>query len=181
MIIEKFESFYIINKIYEHKIIKNKLLNFINEIPLNSINTINEKINHTDWTLPKNFERKYLNFFLEIINPYMIKIMKFLKTEEYKIDNIWFQQYTKNNFHNWHVHENSNYTNVYYLELPDKEMKTKILNINTNKIIEIDVQEGDVITFPAHLPHTSEIIKNDKRKTIISFNSNFLGVNLNGN
>jgi hypothetical protein len=181
MIIEKFESFYIVNKISEHKIIKNKLLNFINDIPSNSINTINESIKHTDWNLPKSFERKYLNFFLEIINPYMIKMMKFLKTEKYIIDNIWFQQYTKNDFHNWHVHENSNYTNVYYLELPEKEMKTNILNINTNKIIEIDVEEGDVITFPAHLPHTSNIIKNDKRKTIISFNSNFLGVNLNGN
>lgn len=177
MKIEKFESFYIVNKIKEHNKIKTELLNLINEIPKTSYNSTSENIINTDWSLPKDYERKYLKTFYNTIEQYMIKIMEFLKTQEYIIHNAWFQQYTKNNFHDWHVHENSNYTNVYYLELPDITTKTEILNINTNKIIDIDVKEGDLITFPAYLHHRSKIIKNNLRKTIISFNSSFKGVN----
>ena len=36
-----------------------------------------------------------------------------------------------------------------------------------------DPEEGDIITFPAHLLHKSKP-NGDKRKTVISFNSNFL-------
>jgi hypothetical protein len=181
MKIEKLESFYIINKIEEHNQIKMELLNLINELPVKSYKTNLENISNTDWILPKDFERKYLKMFYETIRPYMNSIMSFLKTTEYTIHNGWFQQYTKNDFHDWHVHENSNYTNVYYLELPDNKMKTEILNISTGGIIDIDVEEGDLITFPAHLHHRSKPIKDNLKKTIISFNSSFGGVNINGN
>ena len=44
-----------------------------------------------------------------------------------------------------------------------------------NKIIDSkSVEEGDIITFPASLLHRSPKNTTMKRKTIISFNSNFL-------
>ena len=40
-----------------------------------------------------------------------------LKCKSWLISNGWFQQYTNNDFHDWHLHTEVNYTNVYYLEL----------------------------------------------------------------
>ena len=39
---------------------------------------------------------------------------------------------------------------------------------------EIEVAEGQLLTFPANIIHRSPINTTDKVKTIISFNSNFL-------
>jgi len=49
-------------------------------------------------------------------------------------------------------------------------MITEIKTLN-NKIIKVNAKEGDILTFPAYLKHRSKPIKNEKRKTIISFNT----------
>ena len=95
---------------------------------------------------------------------------KFYKADDWNISNGWFQQYEKDSYHQWHNHEGANFTNVYFLELPDSKFKTKIKV--GDEIIEYEAEEGDLISFPAYLLHTSE--KNgDGRKTVIAFNSNF--------
>lgn len=164
----KLESFYIVNKVKEHKKIKSKLLKLINKIPKSPLETIS----HTDWKLPKEYKREYLDFFYQSIKPYMNLISDEFKTKEWTIHNGWFQQYVINNEHDWHVHNNANYSNVYYLELPDKKMTTKFKGLN-NETIDINAEEGDLVTFPAHMLHKSEPVKGRKRKTIISFNSDF--------
>jgi hypothetical protein len=102
----------------------------------------------------------------------MDDMSRVLKCKSWLISNGWFQQYTNNDFHDWHLHNEVNYTNVYYLELPDKDEKTQIYNILDNTIIDIDIKEGDLVTFPSHLIHRSKPLQS-KRKTIISFNSDF--------
>ena len=60
-----------------------------------------------------------------------------------------------------------------YLELPNNEDKTDFFSILDKKIItDIDIKEGDLITFPAYILHRSNT-NSMKRKTIISFNSSF--------
>ena len=151
----------------EHQIYKTKLLNLIDEMPNNSY----EWISKSDWDLPKSFTRKYLDlFYKKVIRTSMKKLQDYYKSDDWNISNGWFQQYKKNSHQQWHNHEGANFTNVYFLELPDPKFKTKI-KVN-NEIIEYEVEEGDLISFPAHLLHTSE--KNgDGRKTVIAFNSNF--------
>jgi hypothetical protein len=178
MIIKKLESFYIISKIKEHEKNKDKLLKLIENIPKTSIQSKKENISHSDWNLPKDFEREYLNFFYDIIKPYMNDIMKSLYCSSWNIQNGWFQQYVKDNKHEWHNHQKTNFSNIYYLEMPDKNMKTEFYNILTKKIITFDLKEGDLLTFPAYILHRSKKIKSLCRKTIISFNSNFVNVNL---
>jgi hypothetical protein len=178
MIVNKLETVCFINKIKEHKNIKQSILNLIKTIPLNNYKTDRETISHTDWNLPKNHKREYLDFFYKIISPYMDKIMNKLYCTDWKIRNAWFQQYEKNNEHNWHNHNEANYTNVYYLEMPDDNMKTELYDILNKKIITFDLKEGDLFTFPANILHRSKKINIDKRKTIISFNSDFEKVNL---
>ena len=63
---------------------------------------------------------------------------------------------------------------MYYLELPKNNFVTKIKpELNNEKIYSVEATEGDVVTFPACISHASEKIKNNSRKTIISFNSDF--------
>ena len=104
--------------------------------------------------------------------------MKKLHSSNWKIHNGWFQQYKKNSEHTWHNHNQTNFSNVYYLEMPEKYMQTEFYNILNKKIITFNLEEGDLLTFPAHMMHRSKKIKNSKRKTIISFNSDFSKITL---
>jgi hypothetical protein len=168
--IKKIPSYYLVTKIKEHKQIKDKLLSLIDSIPKNSF----EDITHTDWNLPKNLKREYLEYFYKIITPYINEMANLLKQDTCYITNGWFQQYYKNNFHNYHIHEKTNFTNVYYLELPDVRKTTSIRPvINSKKSLNLIAKEGDLVTFPAMYYHASEKINDNFRKTIISFNSDF--------
>ena len=57
---------------------------------------------------------------------------------------------------------------------PDSEINQGLLE----ELNAFDLEEGDLLTFPAHLLHRSNKINKDKRKTIISFNSDFKDVRL---
>ena len=87
---------------------------------------------------------------------------------------LWYQQYTKNSIHDWHVHS-ENYTGVYYLEYPDGAPATKLYGYD---VITPSVNEGDVVMFPAMTPHQAPMVMNDGRKTIISYNFNVSELNL---
>ena len=173
MIFKKINSFYIVNKFKEHKNLKKDLLNLMNKIPLNSFKTEKENILHTDWNLPKEYKREYADLFLKNNPQYMNKIAKKLYCKTCVVSNIWFQQYEKNNNHDWHCHQQSNYSNIYYLEMPNKNMKTELYDILNKKIITFQVNEGDILTFPAGILHRSKKNNNEFRKSIISFNCDF--------
>jgi hypothetical protein len=156
----------IINKINNYKEINKNLLDLINKIPRNPlIEDLNSTISHTDFNLPQNFKREYLEYFFEIIKPYFEEICYKLNSKKIKINNAWFQQYTKNNFHKWHTHPKTNFTNVYFVELPNKSLSTEILGQKN-----LELEEGDLLTFPAFYYHRSPVNLSEKRKTIISFN-----------
>jgi hypothetical protein len=157
-----------ITKINNYKEINKKLLFLINKIPNNTLKTEKDNISHTDWNLPVNFKREYFNFFIKIIEPYLLKIATELKSKTCNIDNVWFQQYYKNDTHQWHTHAKCQFTNVYFVELPFKSLGTEILDQE-----KLNLDEGDLLTFPSYFYHRSPINLENKRKTIISFNSNF--------
>jgi len=90
--------------------------------------------------------------------------------DDAKIFKWWFQQYRKNDTHSWHTHGKSNWAIVYYVELPEEAPPTLFLNLYNHEIIEPGVSEGDVIIFPANMPHTSPPNKSNERKTIIAMN-----------
>jgi hypothetical protein len=157
----------IITKIDNYKEINKNILSLIDKIPNNPIQKDSVKIHHTDWNLPNNFKREYLDYFIPVLQPYLNNISIKLKSKILKTSNIWFQQYNKSDIHNWHTHMEANFTNVYFVELPSKSLGTEILNHN-----RLDLNEGDLLTFPAYLYHRSPKNITGERKTIISFNSN---------
>jgi uncharacterized RmlC-like cupin family protein len=54
-----------------------------------------------------------------------------------------------------------------YVQLPGK-LTTK------TSLYDIDAKEGDIVTFPAYVPHNSPENKNDEEKIIVSFNTSII-------
>lgn len=160
----------LIQSIKEHKEIKQELLKRISKAVSGSYKTVSV----TDWHKDNLTPRTYFTDILEpLVRHYYNNIKEYYYknfTEEVRlvIDNFWFQIYKKNSSHKWHTHPGANFGNVYYVELPNNNYATKFLNTKN-----INVKEGDMITFPAFLAHTSPINLDDKQKTIISFNTSF--------
>lgn len=178
MQIKKLEFYYFIEELKDFKKHKKILLDLISKMPNSDVNNNVESISKTDWNIPTEYNREYAKYFLNIITDYMSKLTDFLYVEEWQISNIWFQQYENKDKHNWHTHGHAHFTNVFYLELPDNNYKTEIFDFSDN-ILDIDVKEGDILTFPAFYNHRSKTNYSNKRKTIISFNSNFVDSNRN--
>ncbi len=156
-----------IQNVAAHKFMKDKLLNLVNDCSSNPL----DSVSNTDWH-ESNIERKYWDCFYSMIEPYLENLCLRLNKEKFTIVNYWFQQYEKNSKHDWHIHFDNltqiekayGFGGIYYLELPE-DVGTEFLNYP-----KLDYQEGDLVTFPAFLPHRSPINLTNKRKTSIVFN-----------
>ena len=164
----------IVNTVKNHKKHKPILLNYIEELKQNS-NTRYENID-TDWSLPKEIKRNYLDYFYnDVIEPTIIEIgnqLGFNSKFNWYVGNSWFQQYGEKETHNWHNHPNGQFTNCYFLELPDNKYKTEILGLD-GQIIDYEANEGDVLTIPAWMRHRSPC-NGKQTKTVIAFNTDYL-------
>ena len=154
------------SKVKNHQEKKEKLLQQIALIPQNPFKIETNHIQHTDWNLPATMHREYKSLFIETISDHLVNMCNELNLNNYLIGNFWFQQYGENNHHGWHTHPYSNFANVYFLECP-KGMSTKFKDFTE------ECEEGDILSFPAFLPHMSPPIKGNNRKTIIAFNTDF--------
>ena len=130
----------------------------------------------SDWGEPvEGTDRSYLDYFYsEIINPVMDNVATNLGFADYdwKIVNSWFQQYTDGAEHGWHNHSGAQFTNCYYIELPDTKYKTEVVG-SDRELVEFEAKEGDIVTIPAWMEHRAPPVGNE-RKTVISFNSSFM-------
>ena len=131
-------------------------------------------LSKSDWELDENYDRKYLNYFIKIITPYLDKLADRLHFRKWTIDNAWFQQYEKTNGHNWHNHAYSNFSGVYYVEMPNEDLKTQYYDSMNETIFEqLNISEGQLLIVPSYVLHRSPENNSDSRKTIIAFNINF--------
>ena len=131
-------------------------------------------ISNTDWDKCTDKNRDYVNYFVrKVLIDYNKNFNDFMFQKEIKVQSVWFQQYYNGDYHNWHVHDETQFTNIYFLELPENKLKTEIFDNFSKKIINLDVEEGDILTLPSYIIHRSKINTTNKRKTIISFNTVF--------
>ena len=152
---------------------KSNLIKLLDNTKTNSLITDKEKISKTDFNL-KLQDKKYVNYFLNNISKNFLKDLSIkLNISKFRISKIWYQTYKRGDFHDWHVHPDCHFTNVFFINLPSLKLKTQIMDIN-KYIIKTNIKEGDIITFPAYLNHRS--IKNifKKDKIIMSFNLDIL-------
>ena len=96
------------------------------------------------------------------------------------IPDSWFNQYEphSDSEHPMHCHwgddTRNNLTSIYYVELEDKSLRTVIRHPITLKAFVPPVKEGQILTFDATIWHSSPKNNTPTRKTIVSFNTNFL-------
>ena len=154
-----------------HNIVKQPILDCIENWKEGISNTsemYENNIYKTDWKKSKNMDIEWKQILLnnnfkdalnECVNEIGFGYMH--------IHNLWFQQYTKGNKHDWHTHA-ENYTGVYYLEMNHGSPATEIYD--GNKVIQPKVNEGELCIFPSTIIHRAPSFATDARKTIISFN-----------
>ena len=174
--VKPIKSYILVQKIKEHNQIKDDLLCMMYKMPDKKTTTDFESIKKTDYYLPKEHTRDYGDLFLKTIQPYNDNIKNFYNAEEHWIINYWFQQYQDTDYHNWHVHPTTLLSNVYYVELENKNSTVFYDNV-TKQEYQFELEEGDLITFPSLLPHRSQVNTNG-RKTIISYNSDVIGIKI---
>jgi len=184
----------VITKFPKHEVIKDKLLDLISSAEYECIEPIKgnseidklelergpqDSVARVDWVHAKDFERPWVKFLWAYFIENYITIVKKLGYRGAEVRDIWFQQYLKGGTHGWHSH-GQNYTGVYYLEFPEGAPFTEFQTMETrisqeNMITQIpNIKEGDFITFPAFLLHRAPKVLNVERKTIISFNIDFV-------
>ena len=173
MIQYKLNTYGFVNKVEKHNSFKKYMMNYIKKQPTYRLIERLDDISNTDWKDSYNPNRPYVKKFAKLISPYLSKIGRVLKTKKFTIGNMWYQQYGKGSKHQWHHHVSSNWSAVYYLELPNN-LGTELYDITESRTFDIKLNEGDLFLFPANMLHRSPPNMTNKIKTIISFNSSKL-------
>ena len=170
----KLDTPYVIGHLDEHDQIKEQVLKEINEQKQftklsDDLDGVN--ISKSDWETSRwDHSRLWANTLMPHLAKHLSESTKLLGYVQFKIQELWFQQYEQQSSHGWHVH-GSNWTNVYFLEFPEDCPKTQFINpFNQTDICEFDVKEGDVLTFPSYVIHRAPVNNSTNRKTIISWN-----------
>jgi hypothetical protein len=168
----RLDSMYVIADFPYHKQIKNTLLKLIDESPAGYLFNEKDNLNITkaDWEDSLDLSRPWVEYLLNYLNPHIVEVFKEMGFNKFLIKDIWFQQYLNKASHGWHTH-GSHFTNVYYIELDDNAPKTVLVNPFTKEEFTPDVKEGQTIIFPGYVIHKSPDDFFEKRKTIVSWNS----------
>jgi len=91
---------------------------------------------------------------------------------------LWSQKYYFGEYHSVHTHGLGNLSAVLYVEFdPDEHVSTRFYSPFADPFFGslesqtlTDIQEGDIIFFPAMLMHESPPQKSEKVRTVMSFN-----------
>ena len=168
------DCFYSISKFSEHEQVRNNLLELISRSEYTSPKHSKSEVNITrcDWNNSSNFNRPWVIYFKDSLLRHMLEVYKNLGYDGFTLHDVWYQQYCTGSQHGWHTHSD-NFTQVYYLEMPDDAPKTQLVSpFDQKTIIEVDVQEGDILSFPSFVIHKAPQNPSTKQKTIVSFNTN---------
>jgi hypothetical protein len=153
-----------------HTEVKQRILNGISSMGVHSLVEEDQRIANTDWHLSVNYLRPYYEELKNILSAHTQALNLEAKLPEaisLNLRNYWFQQYAEGDYHGWHIHENSIFSNVYYVNLPTGAAKTSFKV--AGKEFEVEVAEGQILTFPSCFLHCSKP-NQVGTKTVISFN-----------
>ena len=128
----------------------------------------------------KEKDKPPFNFFMEI-QSYVADTFK-----EYgwrytpgkvSLTEMWAIINKKNNFNLEHTHPNNYLSAAYYVKAPENCGSFIVTNPNSvarENIVHIKPEEGDLLLFPAYLPHSVGMNLSDKDRIVISFNIDIL-------
>ena len=136
--------------------------------------------------IPNKFYSHLNNYIKDVFNKYGWEYDE----SKVKCTSMWAIINKKGNFNIEHTHPNNYLSAAYYVKAPKncgnfKATNPNILNrhirakaeqaneLNSNSA-SIKINEGDLIIFPAYLPHSVEENKSDEDRVIVSFNIDIL-------
>tara|TARA_R100000353_G_C6500174_1_gene194014 strand:- start:619 stop:1128 length:510 start_codon:yes stop_codon:yes gene_type:complete len=144
----------------------NHIIKLIKEFSCPNINLPGLKTIKSDWDVSPDVERKYFNYFVNNAKDFQKLLMKKLDVNKIGVDNFWFQIYSKSDYHHWHTHPRTNFTNILYLK-GGEEIQTELKGFKLKKFI----YPGTILTFPSFIKHRSKINNSGDEKIVISFNT----------
>ena len=183
-------------QIEDYKIKNKKLLDYIYKLYGND-NLGVKKSNINGWH-SKSFDlhdkKDIPSEFYEDISSYIIDVFKnygwIYDPSKVVCTSMWAIINKKGNFNIEHSHSNNYLSAAYYVKAPDncgnfKASNPNIINRNiypksiqgtelNSNTASIKVNEGDLLIFPAYLPHSVEENQSDEDRIIISFNLDIL-------
>lgn len=158
----------------KHVEMKEELINTISEENGVTVDNL-DQIEKTDYFVSyENKKKKYHD--LLINNNFTDEIDNCLKEKSigpWKLVDLWYQIYTTNGTHSWHVHETCHWSFVYYLQLPPKSKGTIIRDAYSLTEIDLAQKEGDIFIFPSQIKHCSPINFDNNEKIIIAGNIDY--------
>ena len=128
--------------------------------------------------------------FLATLQPYIVDVFKSYgwsyNSQKVFYSGMWAIINKKGNSNNEHIHPNSNLSAAYYVKAPEKSGDFLVNNPHSmsrnifperesptelNRLIaKHKVEEGDLLIFPAYLPHQVLPNESDEDRIVISFN-----------
>lgn len=161
-------AFFYVTEVPNHAELKPKILKAIESMGTHSVIDGEQSISNTDWHLHVDFPRPYWDIVKPVYMDHLETIRTCVGGNRTSVQNFWFQQYVKGDFHTWHVHSKVNYATVYYVDMPDEDCATTFRMHGTE--MTVDVQEGQILTFLGSYWHCSRPNPHDYVKTIVAIN-----------
>ena len=174
------------NKFAGHEELKQQYVDFLKnpEIYERNSNRDSLKLSH-----PNLHKEEIFKPFVEFVQTSLEDVMIDLGfVPNIELTGLWSTIHPKGGFHHRHTHFNSFLAGVYYLSGGDKCGGTTFLNVNHyhNLIyparlrdvpskfknqFESTFDEGNMVIFPAWLPHTTPLNNNDEDRIVLAFNA----------
>lgn len=159
-----------VRRVPDHASKKSQILQKIQDMGEFSYRGFGNSITNTDYHLPGSILRGYMDTAQSIFFEHLNDFIGVFGYSSYEVGRIWFQQYGVGDFHDWHTHGDCTFSSVYYVDLPCGTPKTSFMYRGVE--FTVDVEEGDILTFPTHFAHKSNKNQSDHKKTVLSFNAN---------
>ena len=154
-----------------HESARHNIIKEIQTTPKYSIRSEDIQLTDCDWHLRESYPKTYWPYAFDAISPCITQSAVEMEFSRWEIGDHWYQWYEQGDYHNWHTHGNSMFVGVYYALLPSGSPS---ITFNwQGELITFDVEEGDVIIFPAYLRHKASVNESSETKVILSFNLNY--------
>ena len=97
------------------------------------------------------------------------QIISIIETHNLFLGNSWCQFYNKNDGHPIHIHGESKYSGIIYID-GNEASSTTFYNKNFNTY-QHTFKKNSLLLFPSWIPHEVKKLKKDEQRLIISFNT----------
>jgi hypothetical protein len=162
-----------ITKIPSHLELKGRIIDIISSDGFSRVSSPHEEIHKSDYP-SVNVRRPWLDEFFTAVRPCMEEIQAALEVKSWSISGAWYQWYEHGDFHMKHMHPGCSFSAVYFMELPNSSVKTRIYSDSGSAAVKIpDISEGEVLFFPSAMMHESPPNFSGGRKIVVAFNCDF--------